>query len=100
MKPISCNKLEESGLLFEINRSILYPLGLCLEIRRDARDPENPQDTLVLFQTDDPDGVLFTQSSFTDGATKFKLYMKQEGEARLIGRQRITGFVRQTRSDQ
>jgi hypothetical protein len=100
MKPIPLSKLQDSGLIFEINRQILNPLGMMLEVRRDASNVSNPVDTLVLYESPDSEGILFTPESFSDGVSRFNLYMKKEGEARVMSRMKTTGFLRQTRSDQ
>lgn len=42
---LSIEELQDSGLLFEINRRVLWPLGLSLAIRRSHRCARHHKDT-------------------------------------------------------
>ena len=98
MKRIGFKPLFDSGLIFEINRSILHPLGYAL-VYKPGVTPDD-QDALLLYQTTDDEGMLYMEENFMDGAAKFAVYMKNIGEKLLQKRMNIRGFIRQTRSDQ
>jgi hypothetical protein len=98
MNRISLKYLHESGLLFEINRQILHPLGLLLSFKP-STSSTTPEE-LIIFQTEDDEGFLFPEEAFSEGAAKFSLYLKSIGNERLEKRVKAKGFVRQTRSDQ
>jgi hypothetical protein len=84
--------LKDNGLLFEINRSVLHPLGLTLQVDGDGK--------AEVFQTDDPAGMTFTADSFLDGESKLMEYMVREGSSRLASRKAFLRYVVQTDPDQ
>lgn len=92
MKPLPLQFLKDNGLLFEINRSVLHPLGLTLQVDADGR-PE-------LLQTDDPAGMLFTADTFQEGESRMLDYMVREGESKIAARKAFLQFVHQTDQDQ
>lgn len=92
MKTLPLQFLRDNGLLFEINRSVLHPLGLALQV--------SPDGEAELLQTDDPAGVLFAQGEFLDGEAKLMDFMDREGSSRLVARRAILRFVDQVDPDQ
>lgn len=98
MKEINIKTLWDSGLVFEINRSLLHPLGYSLVFKPSKTGDD--QDSLILMRTADDEGVLYFESDFMDGAAKFSLFMRNIGEDLLRRRLKTKGFLRQTRSDQ
>ena len=90
--------LFDHGILFELNRQILHPLGFSLVFKE--RKSSEESNTLVLLRTHDEEGVLFPEKSFMEGAAKFSIFMKNIGEKALQKRMSKIGFLRQTRSDQ
>jgi hypothetical protein len=98
MKIISLKELLDNGLLFEINRSILHPLGFSISYKP-SRSSDEPE-ALVLQRTEDAEGVLYSEKDFMDGAAKFSLFMKNYGEKIIQRRITVKNFIRQTRSDQ
>lgn len=85
--------LEENGILFEINRQVLHPLGmelsfefdeegdLCRIVLRDNRDSEGP--------------IYFTPAEFLEGRDKYETYLEEHGRRNIQKRRRI-GVVIQT----
>jgi hypothetical protein len=98
MKQVSLKTLLDSGVLFEINRQLLHPLGYSLSYRPSMNSEET--ESLILQRTDDAEGVLYDEKNFMDGAAKFAHFMKTMGEDLIRRRVTKIGFIRQTRSDQ
>lgn len=92
MKSLPLQFLKDKGLLFELNRAVLHPLGLTLQVDDDGR--------AELLQTDDPAGMLFTQSDFLDGESRLMEFMNAEGSSRLAARKAFLQFVEQVNPDQ
>jgi hypothetical protein len=82
--------LVDSGLLFEVNRRVLHPLGLALAVEcvEDVPRRISPR----LRRTDDPEGIYFGAEAFEDGARKFEEFWIRERDA-WIRRREILGFV-------
>lgn len=97
MKVDKLSNLFELGLIFEINRQVLHPLGYSIAFKKGS---EEEPDSLVLLKTDDEEGCLFPESNFMDGASKFSMFMRTYGEEAIRRRINRLGFIRQTRSDQ
>lgn len=92
MKPLPLQFLKENGLLFEMNRAVLHPLGLTLQIDDDGR--------VELLRTDDPAGMVFPANAFIEGESRMLEYMAKEGSSRLASRQAFLRYVEQTDPDQ
>lgn len=92
MKSLPLQFLRDKGLLFELNRSVLHPLGLTLQVDSDGK--------AELLQTDDPAGMLFTQGEFLDGEARLMEFMNEEGSSRLAARRAFLQFVVQVDPDQ
>lgn len=99
MKQVPTSRLIDDGLIFEINRQVLNPMGLALAVVVNPSNQSSPE-TVVLMETDDDEGVLFSSEKFEDGAARFSSFFKRTGEDRVTRRMRTLGFIRQTRSDQ
>lgn len=84
--------LDDNGILFEVNRRVLHPLGLSLQVSSDGQ--------AELFQTTDPVGMVFTAGTFQAGESELLEYMAREGDSRLISRQAFLQFIEQVGPDQ
>lgn len=83
--------LNDTGLLFEINRQVLHPLGLALSV-------SIQKDRTVVFGgildcRHDPEGWIFADEELQDGARKLQAYMGEHGNKALITREKALGFV-------
>ena len=87
--------LRDSGLLFEINRKILHPLGLALEVN--TNDDGTEEFGQVWDSRDDPEGFLYADDCYLSGLKKFKLYMKERGNMALKSRMERLGYLVQKR---
>jgi hypothetical protein len=84
--------LVESGLLFELNRRVLHPLGLAIEITL-PEEPGNESGEIRLWDCrKDPEGIIFSDAGFADGLAKFTQYMNSQGTRQLVSRRACIGF--------
>ena len=87
--------LVDNGLIFEINRKVLHPLGLAMVIDIDLKSRKNLAIT-ALEETDDPEGFLYDSEGFEIGSEKYKRFLeKRGGQERLDARQAKFGFIEQ-----
>ncbi|MEW6555103.1 MAG: hypothetical protein AB1384_12555 [Actinomycetota bacterium] len=93
--------LLDSGLLFEINRSILHPYGLALNLSiTEAKEDESEQVQIagLLDYRDDPEGIIFAPETYEQGLKKYEAFW-QENQARLEERVERLGFIVQPKAD-
>lgn len=57
MKRMSAKEFRELGLLHEVNRRVLHPIGLALEVIIDSND--KTYFGQVWDKRDDPEGIIF-----------------------------------------
>ena len=83
--------LHDTGLLFEINRQVLHPLGLTLQIR-------TQKDGQVVFGgildcRHDPEGWVFDEEELRLETQKHQAYMAEHGGKALVSRVTRLGFT-------
>jgi len=79
-KMVPLEELLDMGLIFEINRQILHPLGMAIAVELDPDDPEFESKFAGVWDSrDDPEGFLFGDDLMEEGLKKFQDYMEQEG---------------------
>ena len=76
--------LRDTGLLFEINRKILHPLGMALETQ--IADDGTETFGALWDCRDDPEGMIYNDECYASGLKKFKVYMKEQGNKSLKSR--------------
>lgn len=86
--------LSQSGLLGDINRRVLHPLGLALCYEDDGTKAP-PTIGLVDIRANDPEGFTFDDESLEDIRTKLESFMEEEGRARFEARKAALGFIEQ-----
>lgn len=81
--------LLDSGLLFEINRQFLHPLGLALTIRKSSNgDLEiGIKDGRLI-----PDEMIFTPETYETGCAKIKDFLENFGYAQMRKREEKLGW--------
>jgi hypothetical protein len=84
--------LVNSGLLFEINRQVLHPLGLALEVVEDEDSGIYSMGGIWDYR-DDPEGILFAPKTFKDGLKKLNAYMDSGGRDKIARRKELLGYV-------
>ena len=87
--------LSDTGLLFRINREILHPLGLAMEIQTwKYKGKQKAKFTNKLWDyRRDPEGMLYADETFTEADQKHKLFMKKFGEKKLKERYKRLGYI-------
>lgn len=88
--------LLDTGLLFEVNRKVLHPFGLALEVSIDIKDDEAKVSFGKLWDyRDDPEGMLYGDDVFLSGKESFDKFMEEFGNERLKTRNEKLGFIYQ-----
>jgi hypothetical protein len=100
MQPVSLRHLFDDGLLFELNRMVLHPLGMALALSWDGEDTNAEPSGVVLYRTDDPEGVIFAPETFREGDEKFQKFLNRLGGHKLAERNALVGFLEQENADQ
>lgn len=90
--------LLDNGLVFEINRKVLHPLGLAMVIDVDFKNRKKLAVT-ALAQTDDLDGFIYDAEGFEIGRERYESFLLKEGQERLDARKAKYGFIEQDRED-
>lgn len=85
--------LQEHGILFEINRQVLHPLGL--ELHLAVGDDGELARLEILDNRGRPGPIFFSSEAFEDGRRKYEAYMAAHGK-RNIQKRRQIGMVIQT----
>jgi hypothetical protein len=89
----------DNGLLFEINRRILHPVGLALVIDIDRNNRKQLAFT-ELLSTDDSEGFLFDEEAYEVGDKNYKKFLlKKGGQSKINARKEKYGFVEQDKAD-
>ena len=90
IKRMDIKEFREMGLLAELNRVFLHPLGLALEI---IIDDETGKEKLggIWDYRDDPEGMLYGKEYFPTEKSKAQGFIKQKHEQRM----KTLGFIYQ-----
>lgn len=99
MEKTSLRQLYDNGLLFEINRQILHPLGLALALEWEGDNSDGDPSGVHLLKDSDPEGTVFAADTFLEGVAKLQAFMDREGRARHTVRKDAVGFVIQDRAE-
>ncbi len=92
-KRITAKEIREMGLLWKINRDILHPLGLALEVIIDDDGTETFGG--VWDSRDDPEGFLYGDEAWLEGQKKYLRYMEEEGRKAHGVRLARLGYIEQ-----
>jgi len=96
LKYMSVKEFRENGLLFEVNRLVLHPLGLALSV--DVKGDGTESFAEIWDNREDPEGICFAPETFLNGKKKFHQYMKDKGDDALRTRDRKLGYTIQIES--
>ena len=88
--------LVDNGLVFEINRKVLHPLGLAMIV---DVDPKNRRQLAItaLIETEDDEGFVYDEEAFAVGVDKYEKFLAKQGQERLDARKAKYGFIEQDR---
>lgn len=84
--------LRASGLLFEVNRRVLHPLGVAIGVVIDSETDDPLRIAPELLRTNDREGIVFEDEVVETGFRVLRTYMKAEGYERLAARYAALGF--------
>lgn len=87
--------LRETGLLFQINRDILHPLGLALEAK--MYDDKSGEGMIVdLWDCrDEPEGIIYGEETLIRNEKKLKKFQEEFADQKIIERHNTLGFTLQ-----
>lgn len=85
--------LLDNGLLFEINRRVLHPLGLVLVTDIDWEDDKKVLLDGLYSADDDLEGIVFDPETFEEGRKRYQEFLERDGQTRLDAREQKLGFV-------
>lgn len=88
----------DNGLVWEINRKVLHPLGLAMIVDVD-RNNRRQLKVIDLAETEDKEGFLYDAEAFEVGKEKFDKFLKKGGQERLDARMAKYGFIEQDKED-
>jgi hypothetical protein len=86
--------LVDNGLVFEINRRILHPLGMAMVVDVDRNNKRNIAITAIL-STEEQEGFLYDEEGYDVGKEKYQKFLNKGGQERLNYRLAKYGFVEQ-----
>jgi hypothetical protein len=86
--------LVDSGLLFEVNRRVLHPLGLALAVDEErALAAKSEHGGITIWDNrDDPEGVYFAPETLDEGEVKLAKTVSA-AKPRLEERRKALGYV-------
>jgi len=85
----------DNGFLFEINRMVLHPQGLAMEIDLDSNGDVTGFGGLWDYR-DDPEGLRYEPETFRQGQQKYARYMRKIGSKVVSLRNTVLGYIEQT----
>ena len=91
IKRMSAKEFTDSGLLFAVNHKVLHPLGLALEVA--INEEGEYRFGGVKDYRDDPEGMLYHESTLQNGAAKLKQYMDERGDKDIEDRVAALGYT-------
>lgn len=85
--------LRDHGILFEVNRQVLHPLGL--ELRFEMNDEGRITDIVLSDNRGSADPIYFTPDAFEQGRSAYEEYLRDHGRRNMQKRRQV-GMVIQT----
>lgn len=91
IKRMDVKEFREMGLLAELNRAFLHPLGLAVEVNIDDETGEEKLGGIWDYR-DDPEGILYGKDNFpTEKIMKAQEFIKVKHKQRM----EVLGFIYQ-----
>lgn len=85
--------LLDSGLLFEINRAILNPFGLAMEVTQDLETGEVSFHAILDYRKDE-EGIFYGEKKFKIGQEKLENFYSENKERTEVRKKKL-GFIKQ-----
>lgn len=85
--------LVDNGLLSEMNRKVLHPLGYELVIDIDPDDRRRLAVRGLNEVKNDPEGIIYDAETLEVNLKKYREYLEKEGQARLDSREKSLGYI-------
>lgn len=85
--------LRDTGLLFHINRTILHPLGLAMQVTIDDKTGECKISNKLWDYRDDPEGLLFDQAILANGLEKYMNFYDSFIKDKHEERKKVNGYI-------
>lgn len=85
--------LVDNGILFELNRQVLHPLGL--ELHLDLDDDGELASIELLDNRPSPEPIYFSPEAFEEGRQKYERYLAEAGRRNMQKRRQL-GVLIQT----
>ncbi len=85
--------LVEHGIMFELNRQVLHPLGMQLNIQLDEQGDGYRVE--LLDNRASPTPITFSREEYEEGREQYELYLQEHGKKNMQKRRRV-GAVIQT----
>lgn len=87
--------LLSTGLLYNINRTVLHPLGLSLTVTvSEDTGEEDATVHVTLHQTDDLEGFKFPEEQIENMEARWQKYLSTQ-RPRLLAKAQKLGFIQQ-----
>lgn len=83
----------DNGILFELNRQVLYPLGLALEVIVDDETGKVKHFGGVWDYRDEDEGIRFDDVGFEDGLAKWNVFREKYVDEAVKKRELILGYI-------
>ncbi|MCK9567645.1 hypothetical protein M0R72_01685 [Candidatus Pacearchaeota archaeon] len=90
--------LVDSGLVFEINRKVLHPLGMAMVVDVDRNNKRQLAITAIIT-TEDQEGFLYDEEGYDVGKDKYQKFLDKGGQDRLNVRNAKYGFIEQDKAN-
>lgn len=86
--------LVDNGLIAEINKKVLHPIGLTMEV---GIHPDNRRrlaiDGIFEVEDDDDEGFLYDEETLEYNSKKFDAYIRPQKKSLIKSRKEKIGFV-------
>jgi hypothetical protein len=99
MSSFTLKDFVDAGLLFEINRQVLHPLGLAMAVQQDTETGEILGFAGFQDSRDDPEGIIFDAEDFAEARARHQRYLDERGSEALRTRETSLGFCVQGPGD-
>ena len=91
MEPANAEYLVKSGLLFEINLTVLHPVGLALTVIKNQNG--SIEFGPIKDYRQEPEKLVFDGSTYEQGQMKLNTFMRKFGDFQMEKRRKTLGWA-------